>query len=228
MKFLSLLREPSRPVRYLMVLVAGVAMGLSWQPYNLWPLLLVGIPLFTLAVRTAPRLRQAFGLGYVFGLAMLAVTINWIHVLGVAVMAALIVFEALFFGALAVGIALVHRLRAWPFAVACLWVLCEFGYSRIPFGGFGWTRVGYAAVDTPLSGFFPMIGVVGVSFLVALLGQLVAWLVLNAPRIRTSARLALPAAVVILAMLAGGLGLQQWQQEPLAGTQGSVVVPWPL
>ena len=37
--------------RLVVVLLAGVALGLSWQPYGLWPLLLVGIPAFTLAVR---------------------------------------------------------------------------------------------------------------------------------------------------------------------------------
>nr|WP_239579008.1 apolipoprotein N-acyltransferase [Microlunatus panaciterrae] len=212
-----------------LVLLGGVAMGLSWQPYNWWPLLLVGLPAFTLGVFRLQRLRQAFGLGYVFGLVMLSVTINWLHVLGFPVMAALILFESLFFGCLGIGISLVTRLRVWPLGVACLWVLCEFGYSRIPFGGFGWTRIGYAAVDTPLSGFFPIVGVVGVSFLVALTGQLVAWFTLHVLGQRVAEdpirlRTAVPAAALVFVLVGTGLGLQHWQNEPLAGTKGSVNV----
>ena len=68
-----------------------------------WPLLFVGVPAFTLAVRGVRR-RRAFALGYLFGLAMLGVSISWIHVLGVWVAVALIAFEALFFAVL--GLAL--------------------------------------------------------------------------------------------------------------------------
>ena len=99
--------------------------------------------------------------------------------LGVWVAALLIVFEALFFGLLGLALSLVGRLRLWPLAAACCWVLIEFAYSRIPFGGFGWTRIAYAAVDTPLAGFLPFIGVAGLSFVVALTGQLIAWLVIE-------------------------------------------------
>ena len=136
------------------VLLAGVAVGLTWQPYGLWPLLLVGVPAFTLAVR-GQRPRRAFGLGYLFGLAMLAVAVSWLHVLGVWVAILLVVFEALFFGLLAVALSLVGRLRWWPLAAAFCWVGAEYAYGNIPFGGFGWTRLGFAAVDTPLAGYLP-------------------------------------------------------------------------
>ena len=117
---------------------------------------------------------MAFGLGYLFGLTMLTFAVSWVHVLGTWIAALLIIFMALFFGLLGLTLMLVSRLRWWPLAAACCWVLIEYAYSRIPFGGFGWTRIGYAAVDTPLAGFFPIIGVAGVSFVVALLGQLIA------------------------------------------------------
>ena len=148
--------------------------GLSWQPYGLWPLLLIGIPAFTLVVRGVRR-RRAFGLGYVYGLAMLGVSISWIHVLGVWIAVLLIAFEALFFALLGSDPQPGVGLRWWPLAAACCWSLIEFAYARIPFGGFGWGKLAYAAVDTPLAGFLPMIGVAGVSFLVALVAQLVAY-----------------------------------------------------
>ena len=166
----------NRWLRGLSALLAGVLTGLAWQPYGLWPLLLIGIPALTLLVRDAsparPR-RSAFGVGYLYGLGMLGISISWIHVLGIWIAVLLIAFEALFFGLLGLTLHLTSALRWWPLAAALCWSLIEFLYARVPFGGFGWIRLAYAAVDTPLAGFLPVIGVAGVSFLVALVAQLV-------------------------------------------------------
>ena len=204
--------------------LAGVAAGLAWQPYALWPLLLVGVPALTLLARGS-RPKRAFGVGYLFGLALLTVTISWVHVLGWWVAALLIVFMALFFGVLGVALSLVTRLRWWTPAAAACWVAVELAYSSVPFGGFGWTRLAYAAVDTPLNGWFPLVGVAGVSFLVALVGQVVAWVVLLVleRRPRVWAR-ALPAVLVLAAVGVAGVGLRAFQVEPLAGREGSVTV----
>ena len=210
----------------MVALLAGVAVGLSWQPYGWWPLLALGLPAFSLVVfGVAPR--AAFGLGYVFGVALLTVSISWVHVLGWWIAALLIVFEAVFFGLLGVALTLCSRLRLWPLAAACCWVLVEFAYSRIPFGGFGWTRLAYAVVDTPLAGFFPVVGVAGVSLLTALLGQLPAWLVRTAAT-RSSAgpwRLQAGAALVVVGgFVLGGAALARYQVEPAVGAAGSVRV----
>jgi apolipoprotein N-acyltransferase len=214
-------------LRVLVVMLAGVALGLSWQPYGLWPLLLVGIPAFTLAVREVRPL-VAVGLGYLFGLTMLTLAISWVHVLGTWIAAVLIIFMSLFFGLLGFSLTLVGRLRWWPLAAACCWVLIEYAYSRIPLGGFGWTRIGYTAVDTPLAGFFPIIGVAGVSFAVALISQLIAWIVLTVWTARRGGRagrsqlLIAVAGIVSLVLL--GSALRLYQLEPEIGSAGSVRV----
>lgn len=211
---------------------AGALTGLAFQPYGLWPLLLVGVPALTLLVRGRPP-RRSFTLGYLFGLGLLAVSISWLHVLGVWVAALLILFEALFFGALAAALTLVLRLRSWPLVAACCWVAVEFAYSRLPFGGFGWVRLAYAAVDTPVAGFFPLVGVAGVSFVVALVGQLVAWLVLRLrrrtptdppadDRARRGPLLVVAGSLVLLVV--AGTALRSFQVEPAAGRLGSVEV----
>jgi len=210
----------SRHGRLLLATVAGVAVGLSWQPYGWWPLLAVGIPAFTLVAFAAPRLRSAFGLGYLFGLGLLTVAVSWVHVLGWWVAVLLIVFEALFFGLLGVALQLCSRLRWWPVAAAASWVLIEFAYSRIPFGGFGWTRLAYAVVDTPLAGFLPVIGVAGVSFLTVLVAQLLTYAVARAWRTRSRLRPA-GALVAILGLAAAGVVLTGYQVEPAAGTAGT-------
>jgi apolipoprotein N-acyltransferase len=215
------------PLRIGVVLLAGACIGLSWQPYGLWPLMLVGIPAFTLTVR-GTRPLNAFGLGYLFGLAMLALAVSWVHVLGTWVVVLLIIFLSLFFGILGLATTLVGRLGWWPIAAACCWVLIEYAYSRIPFGGFGWTRIAYAVVDTPLAGFFPIIGVAGVSFVVALVGQLIAWAIL-AVRTAPAGRLTRPVRVITATAAILGIGLlgaalRLYQVEPAATAAGSLRV----
>jgi apolipoprotein N-acyltransferase len=89
-------------------------------------------------------------------------------------------------------------------------------------------------VDTPLAGFFPIIGVAGVSFLVALVGQLIAWAVLALcwPRFGGApprGRLTRPTRVIIAAAAIVGIGLlgsalRLYQVEPAATSAGSVRV----
>ena len=220
-------------MRLVLAVAAGALLGLSWQPYGVWPLLLVGVPALTLLTRNAGPLRS-LSVGYLFGVGMLGVTLSWVQVLGVGVAVLLVAFEALFFAALGAALALVGRFRAWPLAAAACWVAAEFAFSRFPFNGFGWARLGYAAVDTPLAGFFPVLGVGGVSFLVALSGQLVAWLAVWAQRPGRAAttgdsskrRLTGPlaAAGLLVALLLAGTALRGYQVEPAAGTLGTVNV----
>jgi apolipoprotein N-acyltransferase len=226
--------------RAAIAVLAGLALGLTWQPVGWWPLLALSIPAFTLVVRDQ-RPRRAFALGYLFGLAMLTVAISWLHVLGIWIAAALIVFEALFFGVLGIALSLVGRLRLWPLAAAACWAMIEFTYARIPFDGFGWTRIAYAAVDTPLAGLLPLVGVAGLSFAVALVGQLIAWIALalwqRRARAQSGAHASAPSlpdarwdrrilwAVVGLVILAvGPAALRFYQVEPADSAAGSVNV----
>ena len=210
-----------------MATLAGVALGLTWQPVGWWPLLAIAIPAFTLAVRGV-RPRRAFGMGYLFGLGMLTVAVSWLHVLGVWVAALLILFEALFFGLLGILLSLVGRLRWWPLAAAAAWVAVEFAYSRFPFGGFGWSRIAYAAVDTPLAGLLPVVGVAGLTFAVALVAHLLGWAAWTWwTRRRTGqgrVRPLLLAGGLVVAVLVLATGLRLYQVEPLQTAAGAVRV----
>ncbi|HZA72795.1 MAG TPA: apolipoprotein N-acyltransferase [Propionibacteriaceae bacterium] len=219
-------RSASLGVRTLVAILAGVALGLTWQPFGWWPLLVIAIPAFTLAVRGL-RPRRAFGLGYLFGLGMLTIAVSWLHVLGVWIAVLLIAFESLFFGVLGILLSLVGRLRWWPLAGAAAWVLVEFGYSRVPFGGFGWSRIAYAAVDTPLAGLLPLVGVTGLSFAVALVAQLVgwaAWTWWSHGAGRRPVRPLLLAGAGVVAVLVLATGVRLYQVEPAQTAAGTVRV----
>ena len=108
-------------------------------------------------------------------------------------------------------------------------VAVEFAYARLPFGGFGWTRIAYAAVDTPLAGFLPIIGVAGCpswspSSVVASPGRPFAGSTAATPR------RVLSAALVAVALVAAGGGLRPFQvgaardrsQRPVGIVQGNI------
>ena len=87
-----------------------------------------------------------------------------------------------------------------------------------PFGGFGWLRVGYAMVDSPLAGLLPLIGVAGVTLAAALAGNIAVW-VAERPSRR---KLAGAAAVGIV--LSGGTAFGA--ALPPAPANGTVNVGW--
>ena len=218
-------------VRAALVIVSGLAVGFAFEPYGLWPLAPIGVAGLVAAAH-GTRARRGFWLGYLFGVAMLLVAIGWVRVIvggGAAAylgVVGLIAFEALFFGVFGIAISLIGRLRFWPVPLAAAWIGTEFLYSRYPFGGFGWTRIGYTAVDTPLSGWLPMIGVTGLSFTVAVLGVALAWLAITLVRAardrartpRLPARGLIPALLAWVVLFGGGFLLQGWNPDPSAGT----------
>lgn len=207
------------------VLLAGVSTAAGFAPLGWWPLTLLGVALLTLAVAGAPR--RAFGLGYLFGLAFLGLTIGWVQVIALPVALALIAFESVVYGLLAVALRRLVRVPGWPLWAAAAWVAVEWVYSSVPFDGFGWSRLGYVMVDAPLAGAYPFLGVAGVSLLTALAGQALAWLVLRTSSRRgTSPRVPRRAVAAVLTALLvlGGVAqlLRGWQ--PAGETTGSVTV----
>lgn len=188
-------------VRLVVAIGAGVMTALGFAPYGWWPLLLIGVAGLTLVVRTSRRWRGAAALGFGYGVGLLLLGIGWMHVIFVEAMLGLVAVEALFYLLLAVALRIVSAGRWWPIASACCWTAVEALYSRFPFGGFGWMRLGFAMVDSPLAWGFPILGVVGVGFLTALAAQLLAWCALRpAPRRLAALAFALAGCVGVAAL----------------------------
>ncbi len=182
---------------------AGILTALAFQPYNLWPLVVLGVGLLTLLVRGG-KLREGFGAGYVFGVAFLALTVGWTYVIAIPVAVLLVVVWALWFAGVGLVTTLVTRLPLWPLWVATEWVLVEYLYSRVPWGGFGWTRLAFTQADSPLAGLFPYVATTGVSFLVALLGAGLAWAWASCRTTTGRERLRTIAVIVLAYVLAVG------------------------
>lgn len=185
----------------ILAVAVGLLIGAGQAPMAVWPATLLGVALFTW-ILVDRRPGSAFGLGYLTGLAMNALTVSWVSVLGGWVAVALIVFMALWYAVLALVVSVLVRLRAWPVLVPAAWVSMEFASGRVPFGGFAWTRLAYTAIDQPMSGYLRFVGVGGTGFLVALAAQLLLLAALNL----AARRVAVAATAGVVGLVAvGGL-----------------------
>jgi apolipoprotein N-acyltransferase len=210
----------------------ALAVG-GFAPFDIWPLPALSLALlFGMLARTG-SLRAGFVTGLSWGLGFFIAGVSWVFVSlsvygGMAAwLAALATF--LFCGFLALFPATVGALQArWPGAPALrvlllmplLWGASEWVRGWI-FTGFPWLVVGYSQVPaSPLAGYAPVLGVYGVSFLLALAAALLAWGVTArgalAPR--------LWAGVGVVALGVGGQALQGVSWTRPAGAPTTVAL----
>ncbi|MGY2129811.1 apolipoprotein N-acyltransferase [Blastococcus sp. SYSU DS0617] len=176
------------PWRTLLAAVGGLAMMLSFPGYGLAPLAVLGPTALALAVHGRSA-RGGLWLGLVCGLAFFVPLLSWTGIyVGPLPWLALAVFEALHLALLGAATAWVSRLRWWPLWAAALWVADEALRGRLILGGFPWGRLGFSQTDGPLLSLAAYGGVPLVSFAVALIGTLLAAVVLALARVLRSGR----------------------------------------
>ena len=207
--------------------LAGALITLSLAPFDLWPAGILSCALYAWLLSTCSP-AQGLWRGWLFGLGLFGTGVSWIyvsiHVHGGASVPLAAGLTAFF----CAGMALYHALFAWIYVrfvrtlpggmllgFPALWVLIE--WTRGWFlTGFPWLYLGYAHVETSLSGWGPITGVFGLSFIVALSGTclFLAW--------RSRKPIACVTYIVILGTLWGGgeiLKSAQWvasaSEQPL-------------
>jgi apolipoprotein N-acyltransferase len=164
---------------------------------------------------------QAFVKGAVFGLGFYGVGVSWvyisIHTYGNAsvLVASLITLSMILFltlGPATQGYVLVRLFGKKNPLILCLaafpatWVIWEWLRS-LPLNGFPWLYLGYTQMPTPLRGFAPVIGVYGVSLMVAMIAGCVVLM-----STRQWPKTKIQALVILLAILGAGwlLSDRQW------------------
>ena len=165
----------------LMALGGGIALAAAFPPAGIWPFAAAGPALLVVALwrRSAGG---SLAVGLVFGIAFFVPLLSWLVNVAWYVWAALAVVEAVMFAALAVGQRLLLNLRYWPLAAAGWWVAAEAVRDRWPFGGFPWGRLAMSQASAPTARWVAVGGAPLLTFLMALAGTTLAWLVLPAPR----------------------------------------------
>ena len=167
--------------------VAGISFPLAFAPFHyalVGPLALAVLFLLWSGVSA----QRAAGLGLMFGIGSFGIGVSWVFVslhhygnmptalaVGITVVFILILSFYLAAGGfcqagwqrLPMGLRLIVLMPA-------MWVLMEWLRGWL-LGGFPWMYLGYSQLDTPLAGFAPLGGVLGVSFLSAVTAGSVAW-----------------------------------------------------
>jgi apolipoprotein N-acyltransferase len=209
--------EPSGPrlrLRWALAtaLAGGLLLAVAFPPAGIWPLAAAGPALLAVAL-PGRSLRASFCIGLIFGIAFFIPLLAWVLNVAWYAWVALAVASALIFGVLAIGQRLLLRLPFWPLWVAGWWVAAEALRDRWPWGGFPWGRLAMSQAGAPTQGWVAIGGAPLLSFVVALTGGTLAWLLLNLPPLRSGdwrrvVRAAVPfAAAAVLACIAAALPL---------------------
>jgi apolipoprotein N-acyltransferase len=223
---------------------SGALMVLSFAPFGLWPAAIIALALFYHSLQGCSP-RAALGLGWLFGVGLFGFGISWIRIslneFGNMPMLAANALMLLLVAALALFYALaawvirrlqppepVHHWSAPLLVFPAVWVLFEWLRGWL-FTGFPWLLAGNGQINplpfvgAPLAGLAPIVGVYGLSLVVALCAGLL-WSALHRRRaVRYRA-----IGAVALCLLAGVvLGRIEWTSvdgEPLRATvvQGNV------
>jgi apolipoprotein N-acyltransferase len=163
----------------LLALAAGLVLACAFPPVGIWPFAALGPALLTIAL-WRQRASTALVAGLVFGLAFFFPLLTWLVNVAWYAWTALAVAEAVMFGILTVGQWLLLRLPGWPFAVAGWWVAVEAVRSRWPYA-FPWGRLAMSQSSAPTARWVAIGGPVLLTFLIALAGACLAWVVLSRP-----------------------------------------------
>jgi apolipoprotein N-acyltransferase len=162
--------------------VGGVALAEAFPAAAIWPLAVVGPAVLVIAL-WGRSLRASFVVGLVFGLAFFFPLLSWLVNVAWYVWAGLAVSEAVIFAFLAIGQRLLLRLAGWPLAVGGWWVAAEALRARRPYA-FPWGTLSMSQAGSPTARWAAIGGPTWLTFLLALAGACLAWLVLGAARER--------------------------------------------
>ena len=221
-------------VRVFLALLAGALYPLAFAPFDLVPLLGVSIALLFWLLLQAPA-RSIF-LAWVFGLGKYAVGVSWIYVsihqyggaspfLAFFLVAVFVAFMALF--CLPLGWIMGAMQRAprnfsslsLSLVFIAAWVLMEWLLTWL-LTGFPWLFAGHATLGTPLQGYAPVVGALGLSLLVVAC-SVAGLLLLSARRALYKRGLALLFVLAVFA-LGGFLDTRTWV-EPVGRYSAALV-----
>jgi apolipoprotein N-acyltransferase len=211
----------------------GVLTPLAFAPFDLFPVVFIALAALFYIVDNTPNLLRVFLRGYLFGLGYFGAGVSWVSVsmvrfggmslpLSIALTALLVLFLALYIaGAGFLGRKFFPRASARVrllFLYPSWWVVAEWVRGWL-FTGFPWIDVGYSQVLSPLAGLFPLVGVYGVTFAVAVCAGCLVLLLYEQGK-----RLANTGLLLVGVLISGGvLTLVEWSEPAGKPLKASLV-----
>ena len=202
-----------------LALGAGVLLPLGFAPFGLW-LLPAGLLAVLFWLLPFDSTRRACWRGWLFGVGFFGAGVSWVvesfQHSNVALPSA-VTLTALMVMFLALFPALFARAARWAGPCArplsllalwpALWVLSEWGRGTV-LTGFTFLQLGYSQVDSPLAGVAPLAGVYAGSWLVAVFGGALCWLLTAHGKQRLRACMLL----AVLLIVSGAARVIDWTQ----------------
>lgn len=199
----------------LIALCAGALLPLSFAPFNWWPMGLISAGILALLLYGTTA-ASAFQRSWAFALGMYGTGVSWVFVsindfgnasppFAVLLTLLLVIVLATFFATpfILLGRYWSRKPLALLLAMPALWVIGEWIRSWL-FTGFPWLYMGYGHLDTWLSGWAPVTGVMGISFAAVLTATALAYAWLEQ---RRGLRFTIPLMICVLGW-GGGYLLQ--------------------
>ncbi|KRB73873.1 apolipoprotein acyltransferase [Nocardioides sp. Root190] len=209
--------------RSFLAVLGGLLLAVSFEPVAAAWLLPFGVACFALVTRDL-TVRRAGLVGLLFGISFYFVHIEWMRTsVGPDAWVALAIVEALFYGLLGLVSPLLRALPWWPVWLAAAWTTMETVRSGWPFSGMPWGRLAFAAVDTPAAPAVAWVGMTGLTFLLALVGFLLARALEERTRVHAAALVGVLAALVLPAV--APYSVQESGRATVAVVQGDVPGP---
>jgi apolipoprotein N-acyltransferase len=190
----------------------GALLTLAYAPFSFWFVTFISLTSFIYLLSTSLP-NQGFKLGFAFGLGWFGAGVSWVHVSiadfggipligSIALMFLLSAYLALFPALSCYLVTKYFTRKLWPLALPFIWLVVEWLRSWF-LTGFPWLSLGYSQMQSPLAGWFPVIGEFGVSGLIVLICTVLAiWLADNKW---------LPSVIVVTVLLVSGVALNQYQ-----------------
>ena len=219
----------------LVPIISGALFVPGLAPMSAWPSTLLSIAALLYLMHRKSQ-QSAFFIGWLYGVGLFGAGVSWVYVSiqvhGQAPPLLAGTLTALFCLGLAtltgLQMALYRRCsrgRKTPSSLlfAAIWVLFEWLRSWL-FTGFPWLYAGYIALDTPAAGWAPVVGVYGLSFLIAGLSAAIGSLALN--NASTLRKKGAEASIWVIIILTGmPLGAVSWTQDRSAPLTVAIYQP---
>lgn len=153
----------------------GVAMGLSFPPYDFWPLSIVSlIALFSVTLRLP--VKQVAVIWWVSGGAFFLFLLDWLRVVGVDAWIAASLALALWWIVAGICVVLVKGLPLAPIWIGSVVTTVEILKSRWPWDGFPWGQLAFPLSEGYLGAYLPYVASLGLGWVGATLAACLAWM----------------------------------------------------